>query len=228
VDIQWWYGSQSRWDDTGEGLFSKKEVKLRTSFANDLRNNLKNKDLVKSTQNWFFTNLEVNSKFYETATDLAGDRWFQNYLQDQKVNWDLTFIDIEKNTNSGSNFKYKELFTFATTLTLGSMSFEDNKFFITKYTNTDDNVLSRKGASISISGFCRSIQYDEGKFYVVLTDELDDKLPINTLAKQAETSIGKGSILEVADQLKKLKELLDLGAINQEEYDTEKAKLLNN
>lgn len=226
VDIQWWYGSQSRWDDTGEGLFSKKEVNLRAAFSEDLRKNLENEELIKSAQNWFFANLEVNSKFYESATDLAGDRWFENYLKDKEVNWNLTFIDIEKNTNSKSNFRYKEIFIFGTKLALGSISFENNRFFITKYTNKDHNVLSKKGDSKNISGYCRSIEYSHSKFHVVLTDELEDEMPINTLAKQ-ENSKGKKSILEVADQLKKLKELLDLGAISQEEYDDEKAKLLN-
>jgi hypothetical protein len=227
VDIQWWYGSQSRWDDTGEGLFSKKEQKLRAALAEDIRNNLENKETVKEAQNWFFTNLEVNAKFYESATDLAGDRWFDNYLKDQRVDWNLTFIDIEKNSNSASNFKYKETYTYATTLSLGSISFEDSKFFITKYTNKDNNVLTKKGDSRSVLGYCRSIRYDDGKFYVILTDELEDALPVNTLAKQERES-DSNSILEVADQLKKLKELLDLGAISQEEYDAEKAKLLNN
>ena len=124
-------------------------------------------------------------------------------------------------------YSYKELFTHAVKLSLGSISFEYNKFFITKYTNNDGNVLSQKGDKISVIGFCRSLIYENENFYVVLTNELKDVLPQTTLAKQKLDESNETSILEVADKLKKLKELLDLGAINKEEYDKEKAKLLN-
>ena len=40
------------------------------------------------------------------------------------------------------------------------------------------------------------------------------------------TSINSQSNISVADELKKFKELLDMGVISQEEFDAQKAKLL--
>ena len=64
--------------------------------------------------------------------------------------------------------------------------------------------------------------YDElsNKFRVVLIDNLDDPLPKNTL--EIENAEGEKGVLEVADKLKKLKELVDMEAIMDEEFKKEK------
>ena len=41
-----------------------------------------------------------------------------------------------------------------------------------------------------------------------------------------ENNVQPTQAVSVADELKKFKELLDMGAISQEEYDAQKAKLL--
>jgi hypothetical protein len=231
TDVEWWMSSQDRWEPTTrEGLLSKKEYKLRAEFAENLRSKLSEPKTVSVDRDWFFTNLEINSKFFENATDLAGDRWFDQYLNSTRVEWPLTFIDIEKSKDA-NDFKYQEFFTNAVELGLGSVNYEDNNFFVTKFTNDDANVLKERGSKSVITGYCRILEYNDatGVFYVVLTDELSDDIPSTTLAKQQSegASEAETSIASVADEIKKLKELLDMEAISKEEYEQEKKKLLN-
>lgn len=226
VEIQWWVSSKSYWDPTTEGLFSKKEEKIRAVIAEATRKNIENSEITKQNQNWFFKDLGINTLFFENATDLAGDRWFEMYLKDKNVRWNLTFVDIEKNTNSNNDCKYKEIFIYSTTLTLASIDFERSKFYIVKYTNDDNNVLTQKGDKKELTGYCRTLDYDNGKFYISVTDNLDDILPQES-EKIENSNDNQKSILEVADKLKQLKELLDMGVITESEFKAEKEKLLN-
>ncbi len=222
VDIQWWYSSNSRWEDSSEGLFSKKEEKIRASFAESLRLTNSNADITSQNQSWFFKDLGVNTLFFESATDLAGDRWFEHYLKDQEVKWDLTFLDIEKNNKP--DYKYKEKFIYTTQHSL--LNLARSKFQIVKYTNSDANVLTKKGNKKELKGYCRALEYNDGMFYVVTTDRLEEKLPSKEQKDDSKTQ--SKSVLEVAGKLKQLKELLDMGAITESEFKAEKDRLLNN
>lgn len=223
-DIQSYVSEYKRWEDSGESFLFKKELKLCIAFTEQLQSKLSDSHEVNEAKQWFFTNLEINSLFYENATNLAGDRWFENNLKDKKIEWNLIFGDIDKNERN-DGYKYKEVYVYGRFYKLGILP--ENRFYITKYTNSDANAFVNAGTNKNVSGYCRSLLYENDKFYIVLTDNLEDATPNNSLAASQNNSAYESNILELAKQLKQLKELLDLGAITQEEYDAEKSKLLN-
>lgn len=225
IDIQRWDSSISSWVSSGEGLFSKKEEQYRAIIAESIRAMIKNEEVTRENQNWFFKNLDITTLFFEHATDLAGDRWFNLYLKNQEVKWTLTFVDVEKSEKG--NYKYKEIFVHTTTQAITSINDKVSKFIIIKYTNNDGNVLTRKGDMKEVSGYCRLLEYDKGNFYIKLTDSLDDVMPSNIIPIENDEDSEK-SVLDVADKLKKLKELLDMGLITEEEFKIEKQKILDN
>ena len=109
---------------------------------------------------------------------------------------------------------------------INSMDSFDSNFSIVKYTNNDRNVTRSKNSKTEVHGYCRSLSYNMGNFFITLTDKLEDELP-NQSVKGEKATEKKKSVLEVADELKKLKELLDLEVITEDEYKKEKDKLLN-
>ena len=100
----------------------------------------------------------------------------------------------------------------------GGLDFDflNAKFYITKYTNSDKNIFTKKRSKINVKGVCRYLNYDLGSFYVVVTEKGEDEI-----SNQPELERKS-----VADELIKLKELLDAGVITQEEFDAQKEKLL--
>ncbi len=63
-----------------------------------------------------------------------------------------------------------------------------------------------------------------GNYWCEIVEALSHKEVITPLTKKSET---KAPITSVADELKKLKELLDAGVLTQEEFDAQKKKILN-
>jgi hypothetical protein len=224
IDIQMESSSDGKWLSSTKSALSKKEDKIRTAFIDGIRKALKNENMCKQNKDWFFKDPYINKLFFEKATDLAADRWFEAHLKNQNVKWELTFTNVEKYTGKNNNYSYIEHYSHNPENPLSSNELMGN-FYISKYTDSDKNVLTPKNKKLKVEGYCRSLKYHTGNFYITLTNKLEDKLPDSPTAKNASKK--KKSVLDVAEDLKKLKELLDLGAITKEEYETEKDKLLN-
>lgn len=221
VDVMKWDKTISDWLPAGESLLSKAEYKYEAAFVNDIRNNIKHVEIVNQMRPAFYSSLTVNAKFYEHATELAGQRWFESNLKDKHVNWELTFLDIDKNANG--IYKYIEKYS---TVTNQSIAGQGTKFVISMYTSSDKNVLTSKGKKLLVNGYCRNLAYKDGVFEIDLTEKLDSPMPMNSL--QAKATESNRSVVDSHEQLKKLKELLDMGAITKEEFDKEKKKILGN
>lgn len=155
----------------------------------------------------YYTSLETHSFFYQNATELAGKRWFERYLKGKKVNWNIVFSNIDE---SSAQKQYKETFIYLVKGQSKNFSFDDSKFFITKYTNSDANIFTSKGALVEVNGVCKELIHESGAFFIVLEDEA---------GKQVKSS-------SVADELLKLKDLLDQGIITQDEFNGQKKKIL--
>ena len=228
TDVQY-KNSNDIWVKSSEGFIFKKEEKFKAAISENVRQGMLNEKISNENKKWFFRNIAINNLFFKNATDLAAERWFDTYLKDKPIKWKVNFADIEKNSNSSQDYKYKETYTHATSsLSIGSVDISSTNFYIVKYTNKDTNVLSQKGDNVDLTGYCRTLFYTGGNFFITLTEDVDTKIPSNTLQANKEKSDKKEkSVLEVAGKLKELKELLDLGAITEEEYENEKSKLLN-
>lgn len=217
IDIQTYSSTNQVWVDQWE---TKKDKTLKAELANAIRETLQKPEEVKKYQDWFYRDLYINSRFFEHATELAGNRWFDNYLKDKPVKWKATFNDIKNNADN--NYKYMELFS----LKVSTLTTDQTNFIITKYTNTDKNTMTSKNTLTDFEGYCRSLVYKDNTFYIVLTDKLETPLPTNSVQEKAADS--KKSVLEYAEKLKELKSLLDQGIITKEEYESEKKKVLAN
>jgi len=226
VDIEY-KNSNDIWESSGEGLFSKKEEKFRALINEAIRRGIEVDTIHQVNQEWFFRDLTINSLFFADATDLAVERWYNQYLEDKLIGWNMVFKDIEKN-DLNTEYKYKETYSHIIENPLVEDESKEN-FHVIRFTNRDENVLSKKGEKLLLKGYCRSLIYEDGLFKVIVTESLEDNVPSLTKGTTLEKQNSKtsNSILEVADQLKKLKELLDLGAITEEEYQNEKSKLIN-
>lgn len=211
TDTKKWYGAP-------EG---KRENEIRIEIAEYIKNKLSNPDSVQKAKDWFYTNLRINFCFFESATELAGNRWFELYLKNKPVKWNIPFEDVK--TNKANNYKYAEEYS-AELFGIESDANYVKKFAIVKYTDSDKNVMTSKKTTIMVEGYFRSLQYNNGLFTIVLTDKIDSPLP-KTSAQATEQK--GGGVLENAEKLKQLKSLLDSGAITKQEYDEEKRKILN-
>ncbi len=202
------------WQNSSESVLFKTEYKIKARMADGIRNILETPEKVNESKEIFYNSLDVHNLFYENATELAGKRWFETYLKDREVDWNLTFVDITENKSAqNKDFKYKESYVFQT----GGLEFDflNAKFYITKYTNSDENIFTKKRSKINVKGVCRYLNYDLGSFYVVVTEKGEET------SNQPEEERKS-----VADELIKLKGLLDAGVITQEEFDAQKEKLL--
>ncbi len=211
-------------------LASKHVDKVRAILADGIRaykNNPQSLDAIKSD---FYNSLNVTQKFFTYATELAGERWFETYLKNKKVNRQPTFVDMK--IDNVENYKYSETYVFATNSALTSGGLEDNFFFIVKNTNSENNIFAQKGATITVQGYCQLLTLEGKKFFVQLTDDPDTKISFknnqNAVSNSNTTNTNNNSSLtSKADELIKLKELLDKGIITKEEYDEEKKKILS-
>jgi hypothetical protein len=200
----------------------KRELNIKIEMVEHIRARLAVPDSVQKAKDWFYTDLRVNACFFETATELAGQRWFEAYLRDKAVQWTVPFDDVKANAVEG--YKYAEHYS----ADISNTALDPNadvvkRFQIVKYTNSDKNVMSSKGSNLKVSGYFRSLTFSNDQFLITITEALNDPLP--KTSAQATESKG-GSALENADKLKKLKELLDAGILTKAEYDAEKKKLL--
>lgn len=206
--------------------FPGSETYERIKIADLLRNGLADTALVANAKKSFFQDLDINSIFYSNASELAGERWFENYLKDQKVSWNATFIDLKKNKNNDKGFSYEERYVSTGYNVMADPDLSEIKFTIYKYTNSDKLVSAKKGAKLPLTGYCRELNYSDGNFFIVLTDNLDDKIQKKdvTSNKTNDTS----NLLDSSEKLIKLKDLLDKGIITKEEFEKEKKKILGN
>ncbi|UXE67171.1 MAG: SHOCT domain-containing protein [Chryseotalea sp. WA131a] len=147
---------------------------------------------------------------------------FSFYSDDSNnVSWNATFIDLKRNKSSDNGLTYEENYVANGYNLMTDPDLSEVKFTITKYTNSDRLVSAKKGSKLPLTGYCRELKFIEGRFYIVLTDNLDDK--ITKVTKTSETT----SLLDSSEKLLKLKELLDKGIITKEEFEKEKKKILN-
>jgi hypothetical protein len=148
VDPQTYSSTDQAWSTSYE---AKKEKNLKAELANAIRETLQKPEEVKKCQDWFYKDLYINSRFFEYATELAGNRWFENYLRDQPVKWKATFNDIKHNADN--NYKYMEKYS----LKVNTLTTEQTNFIITKYTSNDKNTMTSKNTLTEFEGYCRSL-----------------------------------------------------------------------
>lgn len=146
-------------------MAEKRERAIVAQFTQELRKALEDPNTIKKAQGRFYTNLNVNALFFDTATKVAGDRWFENFIKDRPVKWKLSFVELAENKTSEFDYKYLENYAISVEFVSGDQS----KFYVKRYTNSDTNVLTRKGSSVIVEGTCIALNYTNS-FNVILIE----------------------------------------------------------
>lgn len=152
-------------DNWMDYIIQKREREIVAEFAEQLSETLKKPDVIKKAQERFYTNLNINALFFLSATEIAGKRWFENFIKGRRVNWKLTFVDLTENKNSAFKYKYIENYNLAVEFVSGAQT----KFTIKKYTDSDKNVMTKKGSPVIVEGTCLSLNYNNS-FNIILVD----------------------------------------------------------
>lgn len=231
VDIQCFSSEKKHWESSSEGLLVKTENKMRARMSMGINDIISKKDVLEKYKKSFYTNLRVHFLFYQYATELAGERWFNRYLKDKEVQWKLTFKEIKnKPEQEGFQTKYTEYYTFGYERdVLSEQVVLNGKFFITKYTDSEENLLTSKGDFIEVEGYCRDLNYSNGIFSINLTDNLLAKNAVSTIkdSSKQRNLVDDDKNFSKADEILKFKKLLDEGIISKEEFEKEKKKILS-
>lgn len=146
-------------------MAEKRERAIVAQFTQELRKALEDPNIIKKAQDRFYTDLNVNALFFNTATEVAGDRWFENFIKDRPVKWKLSFVELSENTAAEFDYKYLENYAVSVEFVSGDQS----KFYVKRYTNSDTNVLTRKGSSVIVDGTCLALNYTSS-FNVILVE----------------------------------------------------------
>jgi hypothetical protein len=146
-------------------MAEKRERAIVAQFTQDLRKALEDPHVIKKAQDRFYTDLNVNALFFTTATKVAGDRWFENFIKNRPVKWKLSFVELSENKTAEFDYKYMENYAISVEFVSGDQS----KFYVKRYTNSDVNVLTRKGSSVIVDGTCLALNYT-GSFNVILVE----------------------------------------------------------
>ncbi|HEY3405023.1 MAG TPA: hypothetical protein VGK59_16660 [Ohtaekwangia sp.] len=139
---------------------------VKVEFTEAIRSALADNQTVDKAMDNFYRDLIINIFFYSRATELAGKKWFDTYLAEKPVKWNLSFGDIAENKNSQFKQKYVETYT----LVVDSFTNANFQFAFTRYTNSDANIMLKKGSNVEVTSICKSLRYSNGNFSIVLAD----------------------------------------------------------
>jgi len=203
--------------------FSNKLKKIRMYMVTNIQETKANPDFVNRAKEAFYNDLWVTAKYFETATELAGQKWFETYLKGKNVSWNLTFLNAA--SNNDPNYKYNEYYALTSDSLMNDGVMIGNKFNVLKLVTTDANAFTQKGAKKNVTGYVRALSYMNGIFYIIITENPDGE--IKSYIAGENKPADKPSITSKADELLKLKELLDKGILTKDEYEAEKKKILD-
>lgn len=120
-----------------------------------------------------YADIDLHYLFLRTATELACDRWVEKFMLGKAFNWNVTFVDIEKNKDKGmAGYKYVETYSYGGK---GRIESYDNvmsyrHFYIKIFTNSDRNIMQQKDMRARAAGVCRKVVNHEDSFSVVMSD----------------------------------------------------------
>jgi hypothetical protein len=120
-----------------------------------------------------YADVDLHYLFLRTATDLASERWVEKFMLNKSFDWNVTFVDIEKNKDSGkSGYKYLETYTYGGKGRIDSLDniLSYRHFYIKRYTNSDRNIMQQKDARAKVVGTCKKVTNQKDSFSVILVD----------------------------------------------------------
>ncbi len=159
VDLQLKQADTKKWVPTYPDPLFPKEKQIKGEFAQAVRLIQEDPALSQKAKDQFASNLLFHSFFFATASELAGDIWFNKFLKDKAVNWKLTFTDIQKSKTEG--FAYDEYY---------AAQAGESQLKLIRRTNSDQNVFTNKGNLVGISGTIKALTYENNEWAVVMEE----------------------------------------------------------
>jgi len=160
VDMQ--MKGSSGWEDV-TSVLGKKPNKLIKSIGEDFEKISKDSDEIKAAKKSFYDDPNTHYLFFKKATELAADRWYENFMKDKTFSWDLKFSDIKKNES-----KKFEAYKYVVTARYypGSSLTGMGGLYVKLYTNSDDLAMAEKNSKVKIEGKCVGFKEYMGYYYI--------------------------------------------------------------
>ncbi len=146
-----------------ESVLGKKCDKLIKSFGKEFEKISENPDEVEKAKTKFYNDPNTHYIFFKKATELAAERWYENFMKDKVFSWDLKFSDIKKNESS----KYKEYkYVVTARYYTGSSLVGLGGLYVKLYTNSDSEAMTEKNSTVNIEGKCVGFKENMGYYYI--------------------------------------------------------------
>lgn len=160
-------GSNGSFQDAASVLGGKTD-KLILAIGKKFEEISKDPAQVEEAKTKFYNDPNTHYIFFDKATDLAAERWYENFMKDKSFKWMLEFRDIKKNeTTSYPDYKYIVTARYYTGSGLTGMG----GLYIKLYTNSDENTLTEIGTKIEVEGKCVGFKEYMGYYYIDFLQE---------------------------------------------------------
>jgi hypothetical protein len=160
-------GSNGLWTDVAS-VMGKKCNKLIAAIGKDFEAIAKSPEEIEAAKEAFYNDPHTHYLFFKKATDLAAERWYENFMQDKSFIWMLDFSDIKKNESSKyTDFKYIVTARYSP----GSNLMGAGGLYIRLYTNDDKNTMTEKGTKIEVKGKCIGFKESTGYYFIDFLQE---------------------------------------------------------
>jgi len=159
--------STGRYTDIAS-VMGKKAKKLITAIGKDFEKISKDPDQIEAAKVKFYNEPHTHYLFFKKATDLAADRWYENFMKDKSFTWNLSFSDIKKNESKKyPEYKYIVTSRYNTNSSLIGMG----GLYVKLYTNDDKHAMTEKGTKVKISGKCVGLKESSGYYFINFIQE---------------------------------------------------------
>ncbi|MCI4667587.1 MAG: hypothetical protein MRZ79_05445 [Bacteroidia bacterium] len=159
VQLQLKDAQTKKWKPTAPDPLFPKEKQIKAEMAEKVRLIQANDETKKQALETFSYDLYFHQSFYKTATELAGELWFDQFLKEKKLAWTATLDNIKKSEQEG--YKFEELLSYS----------KNNKLQIKRYTNSDANAFTNTGDKIKIQGICTKAMKTEDGWVLIIEDK---------------------------------------------------------
>ena len=160
-------GSNGIFQDVASVL-GKKTDKMIAAIGKEFEGISNDPDAIKVAKVKFYNEPHTHYLFFKKATELAAERWYENFMKDKTFTWMLDFTDIKKNESSRHE-DYKYIVTAR--YYRGSSLIGTGGLYVKLYTNSDDNTMTEKGTKIKIKGLCVGFKEYMGYYYIDFIQE---------------------------------------------------------
>ena len=167
IDLQM-KSSSGGWTDVASVL-GKKTDKLMTAIGKEFEAIANDPAQVEAAKTAFYNDPRTHYLFFKKATELAADRWYENFMKDKTFDWTLKFADIKKNEDK--DFPDYQYIVTARYYTGSALTIGSGGLYVKLYTNDDSNMMTEKGTKIKVKGKCTGVHEYMGIYYIDFTQE---------------------------------------------------------